>query len=78
MSQKDFISRYNVISGYFWLVIAALSFLTICYKIATEGAQTWAAYFIVPAMALIMYFTKKWMMKRMQKHLQEMKDLQEK
>jgi preprotein translocase subunit YajC len=44
----------------------------------TEGAQTWAAYFIVPAMALIMYFTKKWMMKRMKKHLQEMKDLQEK
>ncbi|MEY3592407.1 MAG: hypothetical protein RLZZ38_1383 [Bacteroidota bacterium] len=78
MSQQDFISRYNIISGYFWLAVAALSFLTVCYKIVTEGAQTWAAYFIVPAMALIMYFTKKWMMKRMKKHLQEMKDLQEK
>ncbi|MFM8595774.1 MAG: hypothetical protein ACKOBN_01615 [Flavobacteriales bacterium] len=78
MSQKDFISRYNVISGYFWLAIAAISFIVVCYKIATEGPQTWIAYFIIPAMALIMYFTKKWMMKRMQKHLQEMKDIQEK
>jgi hypothetical protein len=76
MSNKDFISRYNLISGYFWLAIAALSFLIVCYKIVIEGPQTWIAYFIIPAMALIMYFTKKWMMKRMQKHLKEMDKLQ--
>lgn len=78
MSQKDFISRYNIISGYLWLAIAGLSFLAVCYKIFTEGAETWAAYFIVPAMALIMYFTKKWMMKRMQNHLREMQEQKEK
>lgn len=72
MTKKDFISRYNQLSGYLWLVIAGLSFLTITYKIATEGAQTWLPYFIIPVMALLMYFTKRWMMKRMYRHLQEM------
>jgi hypothetical protein len=46
--------------------------LAITYKIATEGAQTWLAYYVVPVMALLMYGTKKWMMKRMQRHLEEM------
>jgi hypothetical protein len=27
MAQKDFISRYNQFSGYFWLLITGLSFL---------------------------------------------------
>ncbi|MEN9743847.1 MAG: hypothetical protein RLZZ65_1652 [Bacteroidota bacterium] len=74
MSQKDFISRYNLISGYFWLAIAAITFLAVCYKIFREGPQTWVAYFIIPAMALIMYFTKKWMMKRMEKHLKALQE----
>lgn len=72
MANKDFISQYNKMSGYLWLVIAGLSFLAITFKIATEGAQTWLAYYVVPVMALLMYGTKKWMMKRMQRHLEEM------
>jgi uncharacterized membrane protein SirB2 len=72
MANKDFISQYNKMSGYLWLVIAGLSFIAITYKIATEGAQTWLAYYVVPVMALLMYGTKKWMMKRMQRHLQQM------
>lgn len=72
MSNKDFISNYNRFSGYLWLVIAGLSFITITYKIINEGAQTWLPYYIVPLMALLMYFTKKWMMKRMYRHLQQM------
>lgn len=72
MTNKDFISQYNKLSGYLWLAIAALSFLAITYKIVTEGAQTWLAYYVVPVMALLMYVTKKWMMKRMQRHLAEM------
>lgn len=72
MANKDFISQYNKLSGYLWLAIAALSFLAITYKVATEGAQTWVAYYIVPVMALLMYGTKKWMMKRMQRHLEAM------
>ena len=72
MANKDFISQYNKMSGYLWLAIAGLSFLAITFKIATEGAQTWLAYYVVPLMALLMYGTKKWMMKRMQRHLEEM------
>jgi hypothetical protein len=72
MANKDFISQYNKMSGYLWLVIAGLSFLAITFKIATEGAQTWLAYYVVPVMALLMYATKKWMMKRMQRHLEAM------
>ena len=72
MAQKDFISQYNKLTGYLWLAIALLSFIAITYKIATEGAQTWLAYYVVPAMALLMYGTKKWMHKRMQRHLEQM------
>ncbi|MEY3075241.1 MAG: hypothetical protein RJB25_882 [Bacteroidota bacterium] len=72
MAQKDFISRYNQFSGYFWLLIAGLSFIVITFKMITEGPETWLAYYVVPVMALLMYFTKKWMMKRMQRHLEEM------
>jgi uncharacterized membrane protein SirB2 len=72
MANKDFISQYNKMSGYLWLVIAGLSFIAITYKIATEGAQTWLAYYVVPVMALLMYGTKKWMKKRMQRHLEQM------
>jgi hypothetical protein len=72
MAQKDFISRYNQFSGYFWLLITGLSFLVITYKIITEGPQTWLPYYVVPIMALLMYFTKRWMMKRMYRHLNEM------
>jgi uncharacterized membrane protein SirB2 len=72
MANKDFISQYNKMTGYLWLVIAGLSFIAITYKVATEGAQTWLAYYVVPVMALLMYGTKKWMMKRMQRHLEQM------
>jgi uncharacterized membrane protein SirB2 len=72
MANKDFISQYNKMSGYLWLVIAGLSFIAITYKVATEGAQTWLAYYVVPVMALLMYGTKKWLMKRMQRHLEQM------
>ena len=78
MAQKDFISRYNQFSGYFWLLIAGLSFIVITFKIITEGPETWLAYYVEPVMALLMYFTKKWMMKRMQNHLCEMQENQEK
>ncbi len=72
MANKDFISRYNQLSGYLWLLIAVVSFLAISYKIITEGASTWLAYYVIPIIALLMYGVKKWMMKRMQRHLQEM------
>jgi ABC-type polysaccharide/polyol phosphate export permease len=72
MAQKDFISRYNQFSGYFWLLIAIVSFIVVTYKIFTEGMQTWLPYYVVPVMALTMFFIKKWMMKRMTRHLNAM------
>lgn len=52
MAQKDFISRYNQFSGYFWLLIAGLSFIVITFKIITEGPETWLAYYVVPVIGI--------------------------
>ncbi|MEN9699417.1 MAG: hypothetical protein RLZZ301_615 [Bacteroidota bacterium] len=72
MARQDFIARYNQLTGYFWLLIAAVSTLIICYKCVVEGPETWVAYFVVPVVALGTYFLKRWMSKRMHGHLEEM------
>lgn len=36
----------------------------------SEGLKKWGFYYIFVAIALMMFFFKKWMMNRMEKHLQ--------
>ena len=60
---------YNKIMLYFWLVVAIVVFLFITFKSVTDGAQKWAPYYVFVGTALLMFFVKRWMMKRMEKHL---------
>ena len=60
---------YNKIMLYFWLSVAIISGITITYMVFTEGFQRWGYYYVVPVVSLMMYFVRKWMIKRMNKHL---------
>lgn len=61
---------YNKIMLYFWLVAAIVIFLITSYMSFSEGLKKWGFYYIFVAIALMMFFFKKWMMNRMEKHLQ--------
>ncbi|TNE54376.1 MAG: hypothetical protein EP338_07780 [Bacteroidetes bacterium] len=61
---------YNKIMLYFWLSVAVISGITITYLCFTEGFDRWSYYYVVPVVSLMMYLVRRWMMKRMKKHLE--------
>ncbi len=61
---------YNKIMIYFWLATAIILFVTITYLGFTEGFDKWAYYYVFALLTVVMYFMRKWMMKREEKHLQ--------
>lgn len=69
---------YNTIMTYFWLVASVVSFLIVTYNSIDQGFEKWAPYYVFSLVALVMFFMKKWMMKRMEKHLAYLKEQQEK
>lgn len=54
---------------YFWLAAAIIIFLVVSYMSYSEGIKKWGYYYIFVVTALMMFFVKKWMMNRMEKHL---------
>lgn len=60
---------YNKIMLYFWLVAAIAIFLFITYMSYTAGVKKWGYYYVFVLTSLAMFFFKKWMMNRMEKHL---------
>lgn len=61
---------YNKVMLYFWLMLSIVSAVIVIYMGITEGFDRWLPYFVVPIVALLMYFFKKWMVNRMHKHLE--------
>jgi len=60
--------------SYFWLAIALGSFGIVTFNGFTMGFGRWASYYVFTAVAVGMFFMKKWMMKRMEKHEAYLKD----
>lgn len=60
---------YNKIMLYFWLIVATVIFFAITYLCITDGWKKWVFYYIFVLTSLGMFFFKKWMMKRMEKHM---------
>ena len=61
---------YNNIMLYFWLALSIITFSIVTFKVITEGFERWVFYFIFPAIALLMFFVRRWMLKRMQQHIE--------
>lgn len=67
-------NTYNNIMKNVWLVGAIVMFIYITYKCITEDAATWYPYYAMAVIAIFMYFVKKAMIKRMNKHNEYMKN----
>ncbi len=61
---------YNKILLYFWLFAAITVFLITTYMSMTDGIKKWGFYYIFVVVALMMFVVKRWMMNRMEKHMQ--------
>lgn len=60
---------YNKIMLYFWLVVGVLLFIIITYFGITEGFKKWSFYYVFATIAIFMFFVRRWMMKRMERHM---------
>jgi flagellar biosynthesis protein FliQ len=60
---------YNKIMLYFWLVVGIVSLIVVSFNCITVGVDKWGLYFSMPLIAFLMFFFKRWMMKRMEKHM---------
>lgn len=69
---------YNKLMLYFWLLMAAFLFIVVTYMALTEGFRKWAFYYVFAGIALLMFIVRRWMIKRMDKHLQYMEEQKQK
>jgi membrane protein insertase Oxa1/YidC/SpoIIIJ len=60
---------YNKIMLYFWLLLAIAIFFFISYMSYTDGLKKWGYNYIFVVVAVVMYLFRRWMMKRMAKHM---------
>ena len=54
---------------YVWLFVAAASFIIVTIMGFKEGFDRWSSSYVLTAIALLMFLVRRWMMKRMQKHM---------
>lgn len=59
---------------YFWLAAAIVIFVITSYMSFNEGFKKWGFYYIFVGSALLMFLVKRWMMKRMEKHMAYMEE----
>jgi hypothetical protein len=64
--------------SYFWLAAGCILLVVISYLSFTQGIKKWGFYYFFVFSAFGMYFFKKWMMKRMEKHLAYLQEQQAK
>lgn len=61
---------YNKLMLKFWLIVSIIIPIVVTYLGITDSFKKWGTYYVFAVIALLMYVVRKWMMKRMEKHLQ--------
>lgn len=61
---------YNKIMLYFWFVVSIVIFITVTYMGFMYGFKLWGYYYIFAGLALLMFFARRYMMRRMEKHME--------
>lgn len=69
---------YNKIMLNFWLFAAILIFIVVTFKGFQDDFKIWGYYYMFGGLALIMFFARRFMMRRMEKHLKYMEEQKEK
>ncbi|MBL4863006.1 MAG: hypothetical protein JKY09_08330 [Crocinitomicaceae bacterium] len=68
---------YNKIMLNFWLFAGILIFIVVTYMGFVEGFDVWSYYYLFSGLALFMFFMRKWMIKRMDKHMKYLNEQQD-
>ena len=55
---------------YLWLIISIVSVIIVTFKGISEGFERWYSYYVISAISFFMYIIRRWMMKRMEKHVE--------
>lgn len=65
---------YNKIMLYFWLVAGSIITIGVTLKMFQEGLPSgwlkWRFYYLFAILCFVMYFVRKLMIKRMEKHME--------
>jgi hypothetical protein len=63
---------YNKIMLYFWLAVAAVILVGTTYMVLTvdNGFKRYGYSYIFSGIAILMFLFKRWMMKRVEKHME--------
>ncbi|WP_107038423.1 hypothetical protein [Brumimicrobium mesophilum] len=61
---------YNKIMQFFWLGVGIVTIVAVTYLGFTEGFERWSGYYIFGVFAILLFFVRRIMMKRMVKHQQ--------
>lgn len=65
---------YNKIMLYFWLGMSILITVVVTFMGFKEGFDRWYFYYIFSGLAFFAFITRRWMMKRMEKHVNWMEE----
>ncbi len=67
-------SKYNTFMLYLWLVVSIGSVLVVTIMGILEGFERWYSYYVISLLSFFMYIVRRWMMRRMAKHLEYLKN----
>jgi bacteriorhodopsin len=59
---------------YVWLIAGIAIFALTTVMSLTDDVRKWGFYYVFSFIAFLMFFMKRWMVKRMKKHLQFMQE----
>lgn len=62
-------NTYNKLMLKFWLVVSIILPLVVTYFVITDGFDKWGSYYILAIFTFVMYLVRRFMMKKMEKHL---------
>ncbi|MGM0478558.1 MAG: hypothetical protein ACQERC_04990 [Bacteroidota bacterium] len=65
---------YNKIMQNFWLLVSLAIVVAVTYKGFAEGFERWAVYYIFAVMTIGLFFLRRYMMKRMERHQDFLKE----
>ena len=62
-------NTYNKLMLKFWLIVSIILPIVITYFVYTQGFDKWGSYYILAVFTFLMYSVRRFMMKKMEKHL---------
>jgi hypothetical protein len=68
---------YNKIMQKVWLLITAIILVSVTYLCITEGFERWSFYYIFAGLTLLLYLVRRFMIGRMEKHQEYLKQKEE-